>query len=442
MLQAYCWVVVMKNRNIAIIGNSPAAQILVILLQEKGRQIYRISSVEDEKKYMPFYANDLDLGILGRVCEKTGLDIHSLEDKERKIRIGFQEGKSLDCHSSMEGFRDKLEKAYPDEHQGLAVLFADIEGIGEEWASFIKNDFHSKGVSMKKSAKYATTTVKDYLKRIKIGTSDISKILYAMLPIGDVTFPVFSGYISTQFFDNHHLKENPWKEIARRANRISEKISVEDIKKVSVALGESPSTEPAILAQADSVIDLRFFPIKGGMDGENMHKVIWGGRLHTDGLDEERIYYLTAGEDVSLRLWTDLYGTQSKKNHWNFEMLIREDQGQTEESISKLLKGFLAREYGAKVRVEELFSPGYFENAFDGQYGYGWAFNKKQVMSDPTNLYSPQSEALVRRGFWGFAWFSAALNIYHLLTTQTATEKKYIVKDVQRKENELDEIHV
>ena len=66
---------------------------------------------------------------------------------------------------------------------------------------------------------------------------------------------------------------------------------------------------------------------------------------------------------------------------------------------------------------------------FDTNKGYMWAFSTKQSLLDPTYAFFKKKESVFTINYWGFAWFSAAFNIYNILLNKTDFSNQYYIYD-------------
>ncbi len=414
-------------KKIAVIGNGPTGQILALLLKDFCKCV-RVVDRTDEKNCVPFYANDIERGILKQFCDVAGISLQTCECGMRKIHIVPGDGKPFCCDSSMDSFRRGLEERFPEQKEAIGRLFADIEDVGEEWATLIRNHFDASRGSMKKSAAYANMTLARYLERAGISGPDVKEILFTVLPVGDVTFSVFAGYFYTQFFDIHILCQDLWKEIAGKAAGLETVVTAGHLENIVIEKETEGQAEEGILKNMDGVIDLRCSRLTG-RPAENTRKRIWAGTFSTCQLDESRIYHLAMCDGGFLRLWKNLYLPWRKEDQWQFEALMEESSRMDDKKVSDLVKRQVRDCLGADIHVKSVCGPDYFAAHYDTPYGYMWAFNPGQSRMDPSDLYKKQKMPCIRMGYWGFAWFSAAFCLYHILLTQTEWGEQYILKE-------------
>lgn len=415
----------MKNKRIAVIGNSPVGQLLTLMLD--GRyEVVRVTDCEKKPECIPFYANDIERGILKQFCIIAGIPFQDAAGGRPRMNIALDSKRQFCFESSYVSFREKILKHYPQYREAVKRLFLDIKGAGEEWSTFIKNNFDPAGARMKTSAKYAGMTVDKYLGKIGLLDSDIRRIMHAVLPVGDVTFPVFAGYLYTQFFDNHILRQNIWEEIDSLAEERGSCICLDDLKSAAVEDAGKESGGKLVLENADGVIDLRCLDLKEGQT-ENTRKQIWEGFCGARGLDDKVIYHAKTEEGILVRLWKSLYAPARSKNQWQFELLAEKKDGFDAGAAVCFIKEKMREYYDADIEIDlnSVYAPEYLEKHYDSACGYRWAFNAKQAMEDPVNLYKRQKSPYIKCGYWGFAWLSAAFFLYHAVEKQVEWGGKY-----------------
>lgn len=241
-----------------------------------------------------------------------------------------------------------------------------------------------------------------------------------------MTFAVFAGYLYTQFFDNHILSKDIWKELCLLGGKLGSSSILYDLNRVIVEEEEKKNTGNLILNNIDSVIDLRCsdFIVQ---QADNTNKLVWGGFFFTDKLNENVIYYLEIKNGIYIRFWKSLYQPNRKGKRWQFELLAEKNRTLNAQKTAQLIRDKLREYFNIEIGIEtnSVYSPDYFARYFDCSYGYMWAFNLRQSMNDPTNLYSKQKSSDIKGGYWGFAWFSAAFCLYNAIKKQVEWKGKY-----------------
>lgn len=162
--QVFYWGLIMKNKRIVIIGNSPVGQLLTLMLDD-SYEVIRVRDCEEKWECVPFYANDIERGILKQFCSITNIPFETSNSNEVSIDLIYDEKKHFYCNSSFDSFQKKIKLNYPQHQEAIAQLFQDIKDVGEEWSAFIKNNFDVTTCKMKKSAKHVGMTVEQYLKK-------------------------------------------------------------------------------------------------------------------------------------------------------------------------------------------------------------------------------------------------------------------------------------
>ena len=410
----------MNNKKKAIIIGNGIATSLIGLLINCHFEVCKITDSKDERKVYPFYSNDIAKGIMRQFCEDVNLSFDIDEAEPHKLQIGSLWG-TIDCEFQIESFQNALIDKYPKYESCIEELFHTIKELGLEWISFLENHFSCKGLKMKYSVKYNGTTLKQYLERIGIDDIGLTELLFTLLPIREVTLPVYAGYVYTQYFDHHVLKEDVWSELENPCAQKSTIKQVADINQLTV--GTEVMDGESVLEEADCIVDLR---IKEPLQlYENNNKVVIRGTVTSDCFDGDYEYHINLQEEKNIRIWKILYNSQSYEKEakdWQFELTVpKRESGEYSIVIDKVqteLRDFFGKE--VTINKDQLLYGEYFQRNFnckDGA-GYTWAFNVKQSRMDPTNMFKKHKDNYLQCSHWGFAYFSQAYHIYNIIMQQ------------------------
>ncbi len=419
----------MDKYKIAIIGNSPISDVVSLLLGEKF-EITRWKDTRKQPDYFPYFANDLKTGILENFIKKTNLQF--VEECSPDLEICYNVDSIFSCHSNFQDFSVTLKSDFNEYIDELNIFLTDIERIGREWKQFIDNDFNSKRIGMIYSSKFFNKTLVNYLKKIGLYSSPIYQICQTILPISDVSFAVFSGYLYTQFLDNHFLKKNLIKELRVESSyKIKEKV-VSELAKLNL----KPIFQNDVYREKyNCIVDLResfdndFFKT----ENENVKQIAVLGEfiLKERRLKPGKVYYFNKRDGVSLRIWSDLFDENDMK--FQFEMFIDETLifDISEIELRKLIFAKLKHDFNIPIESEKFlfYTPSQIKKFYDTNRGYMWAFSIEQTLLDPTFIFSKKQKGILKINYWGFAWFSAAFSIYNLILNSVDFSNNYYIYD-------------
>lgn len=432
-----------ERKTVAIMGNGLSAVAATLLLADEY-DVLRICEGNNQLKGIPFYPNDISSGIMGQYLEDIGLGYLKSAKKITNVVL-FVNEKRLDLGNSFDEFGHILKSCYPEEEEKLNVFFDTVRKIGQEWTSFIENRFNSKAVKFVYSPKYMISLDKAF-EKFQITNVDLQEILSAFLPVKDVAFAVYSGFLYTQFFDMNALECNIWEALNSMAEKsISEVVMVKDLGELMYHTEEEPFMEEAFKEEEELVLAdilINFTNRKKQGDNVNENLSVYRGNMidAEDVLNSHDFYLLRLAETGNVRIWNDsAFDLSVKDGNWQFELTCQADIPQN--ILIEQLEGQLQKYFDLSLSIEKgkIYGPAFYEKAFDANSGSGycWAFNVKQSMKDPTNLIKKQKSTDFSCSYWGFAWLSAAYNVYNAVNNQmvhTGNELKIVRK--KRKSNE------
>lgn len=426
-----------KKANIVVLGNGVSAMLVAILLSNN----YTIVSISDstlKRGVLPFYPNDMIFGIMKQFfCD---LDIDDLETSKciSKVKL-FVNQHWIEMGNSLNDLENFLEANYLDEADNLKKLFSAIREVGKEWESFIKNRFDSRNVKFVQSPKYMNSLQKTFDK-FNIQNNELRSILSSFIPVSDVSFTVYAGYIYTQFFDMNATSYNVWEFIHKLADeKISKSVVVKDIKELDILKETDACLDADIVECADSIIDFRGITKVTLHENENQ-TILRGAIADKKTVFEKDIFYLIKIDDKhSIRIWHEnAFDYSNIKGTWQYEFVSsKADCEILLNQLQEWLQEFI--DPTIYLEKEKVCNSNYFEKEFDviGGSGYCWAFNQKQSMKDPTNLFTKHKSAYINCSYWGFAWFSAAYHAFNVVQNQMEfTENKLKIVRKKGKQNE------
>lgn len=419
----------MNDYKIAIIGNSPVSEIVSLLLGNNFEVTCYKDTVETAVCY-PYFANDLNEGILKKFIEKTNISLH--ERNLPDIEIKYDKCATFVCQPTFENFSNTLKSEFCEHFKKIEIFLNDVEKIGKEWKDFIENDFDSNKTRMIYSAKFFDKTLEKYFKKIGLKSQPIFQICQTILPVLDVSFSVFSGYLYTQFFDNHILKEQLWKEIKLQSLARIKEIKVDKLP--NLRFEKTTINEPS-KEKFNCIIDLRedgannnFFNKTN--DNVSQFAILGTICLKNQVLEKNRLYCFKDINRSSLRIWSNF---ESCNTEFQFELYINGDNLDFNNSLNyndfvlNTIRNYLGDSEITDIDI--IYNHKQIKKMFDTNKGYMWAFSTKQSLLDPTYAFFQKKESVFTINYWGFAWFSAAFNIYNILLNKTDFSNQYYIYD-------------
>ncbi|MBL1228799.1 hypothetical protein IW492_06075 [Enterococcus sp. BWB1-3] len=407
------------NKRIGIIGNNLSGDLAASLLKKKYEVLRFTDQIEDVSVY-PFFGNDLKTGIMKQFFEDTVED--SLEIRKNAVQLSIVLDKEEYVYEmNIQSFQKKLENDFPKEVEGINYFFSEIERIGIEWSEFITSRFDGKKVKFSASAKYYNKNVEEVIEYIGIQDPTFIRIIKTLIPVKEVTFSVFAGYLYTQFFDICALPFDALAYCQKVGKQSSEQRIVHDISELKI---EKFSNDTAEFEETmDAVIDLR----QVTKSSENSIKVGYLSPQIT--LASDTLYLINQGDQIITKVWNSQLLNYNAPSQWCFEGVSynREtiSMGQVEECLTPFVTSSSETEVVDDSKINQRF------DVVNGA-GYAWAFSKKESLKDPTNLIRKHTSTDFSCTHWGFAWFSAAYHILNVVDNQmNFTSDRYKISEMR-----------
>lgn len=384
----------MLKKKIAIWGNDIIADILSLIAPNEW-SIYKICSSPNTRMPYPYYANDINDGVLKYFAIQSGLfDIVDFKKSARSIVILTDNGNYI-FPCSFEGFWRRLIYYFPNEKDGLCLLSNNIRIIGTEWRNWIANGFATRMGEMKYSAKYSKYTVSDINLLFNIHNSEIREILWALVPKKDIAISVLSGYLFTQCFDINAFKDDLFRWIHEQSQ-----------ERITTLQNETESVH-----EADIIID----SANRLSSGFSLHLNSGYGMFKIDGYDKtlQNIVFYSYNSKFWIRIWNRRTLNQKANDEWWFEYIAFSKEIDIYRFIRKNIKSIFQRD----VILSNCYNSESLVNSFSNTIagGFSWAFSPSESMHDPLHLIIKKCPNRLSYGQWGYAWFVAAFDLYRQL---------------------------
>lgn len=410
------------EKLVALIGNNVAGDLLTLLLPENYKVI-KISSKETSSQYMPYYPNDITNGIMKQFLTDTGIIVKRKKKVIRKVSVIVNHNFYI-MEASFHGFIEALGSYFPQANTEIKSFVETVEKIGIEWKSFIKSKFDPGAVRFTESSKYMGMSLEKACEKYGF-PGELKELLLSIVPVRDISFSVYSGYLYTQFFDINALDGDIWKDISQLAGSRQKKIVVSNLKHMKLQKGKKvEEVEEKICCVLDFRPRLKEIP-----EENESKKVIRGMFFNSKAvLEDDTLYIAQIDDGCNVKIWnsTALH-LEDRNAGWQFEITDMCGIAHTE-IISKLEK-WVCVQINSDIRVcsDTVTEEHYFDGMYDvnNDSGYCWAFNKSQSLLDPTNLFRKQTDTYFNCSHWGFAWFSAAYNAYNAILRQMYFKDEY-----------------
>nr|WP_218776225.1 hypothetical protein [Enterococcus sp. 4G2_DIV0659] len=368
----------------------------------------------------PFFGNDLKTGIMKQFFEDTVED--SLEIRKNAVQLSIVLDKEEYVYEmNIQSFQKKLENDFPEEVDGINYFFSEIERIGVEWSDFITGRFDGKKVKFSASAKYYNKNVEDVIEHIGIQDRTLIRIIKTIIPVKEIAFSVFAGYLYTQFFDVCALPFDALTYCQKVGKQSAEQRMIHDISRFKI---EKCSNDTAEFAETmDAVIDLRQTMKSSG----NSIKV--GSLSSQIELSSDTLYLINQGDQIITKVWNRQLLNYNAPSQWCFEAVSYAQEtismGQVEECLTPFVTSSSETGVVDDLKINQKF------DVVNGA-GYAWAFSKKESLKDPTNLIRKHTSTDFGCTHWGFAWFSAAYHILNVVDNQmNFTSDRYKISEMR-----------
>lgn len=410
----------MNKKRIGIIGNSLSGDLAASLLKNEYT-VLRFTDQSDCLPAYPFFGNDLKTGIMKQFFEDTVEEMPKIRKNAVQLSIVLDKEEYL-YEMNIQNFQKKLEIDFPEDAEGINCFFSEIERIGIEWSEFIMNRFDGTKVKFSASAKYYNINVEEVIENIGIQSHSFIRIIKTIIPVKEVAFSVFAGYLYTQFFDICAVPFDALAYCHSVGKKASEQKIVRDISELNVEKLSS-DTEGLDEEKLHAVVDLR----QSTKSSENSIKV--GTLSPRIALASDTLYLINQGDQIITKVWNSHILNYNSQFQWCFEAVSYNQEVISMSQVEKCLTRFMTR-----FRETEVLDNTRLNQRFDlvNGAGYAWAFSKKESLKDPTNLIRKHTLTDFSCTHWGFAWFSAAYHILNVVNNQMKfTYDRYKISELR-----------
>lgn len=407
------------NKRIGIIGNSLSGDLAASLL-EKEYEVLRFTDQSEDVSVYPFFGNDLKTGIMKQFFEDTVKELPEIRKNALQLSIVLDK-KEYIYEMNIQSFQKKLTTDFPADAEGINYFFSEIERIGIEWSEFITRRFDGKKVKFSTSAKYYNKNVQEVIEHIGIQSSSFIRIIKTIIPVKEVAFSVFAGYLYTQFFDICALPFDAVAYCQKAGKQSSVQKKVQDLSDLKVEKLSQDIDEAEEIVQA--VVDLRQTTKSSG----NFIKV--GSLSPRSALASDTFYLINQEDQIITKVWNSQLLNYKAPSQWCFEAVSYRQETisirQVEEALTTFVNRISENDVVDDTKLNQKF------DVVDGS-GYAWAFSKKESLKDPTNLIRKHTSTDFNCTHWGFAWFSAAYHILNVVDNQmNVTTDRYKISEMR-----------
>lgn len=409
------------NKRIGIIGNSLSGDLAASLLK-KEYEVLRFTDQSEDVSIYPFFGNDLNTGIMKQFFEDTVKELPEIRKNALQLSIVLDKEEYV-YEMNIQSFQKKLTTDFPVDAEGINYFFSEIERIGIEWSEFITRKFDGKKIKFSISAKYYNKNVEEVIENMGIKNSYFIRIIKTIIPVKEIAFSVFAGYLYTQFFDVCALPFDALMYCQKSGKQSAKQKIVRDLSNLKVEKFSQNTDESKEILHA--VIDLR------QTTKSNRNSIKVGSLSSQIALSSNTLYLINQGDQVITKVWNSQLLNYNAPSQWCFEAVSYSQEIISIEQVEECLTPFMKKISETKVIDDAKLNQRF--DVVDGA-GYAWAFSKKESLKDPTNLIRKHTSKEFSCTHWGFAWFSAAYHIFNVVDNQmNVTSDRYKVSELEWK---------
>lgn len=331
-------------------------------------------------------------------------------------------------------YQNQLIELFPSDKDNLQTFFSEVYDIGQEWLLLLQT---GSIFSVKKMMKYRDTLYSDFVQQY-FSNPSLVNLLNADIPRTNVTLPVMAGYISTQVFDCHIIKQNytdlfsiftKYLENSNvsifRDENISEILRNETDNNFILKTKKSTCSSSWLISTFDENNTYKtYFPelntnkfdiksydpiclITAKIKIDKTYNQIIPKLFYSSKSPIETLHSLENGESnnsLKIRIFSN--------NEYLFiqgEFPPEYDEAQSRKSIIEIAKS----KYNISIQSNNQitwFSADDIERHFGYSKGFAhrWAFRKNETSMNPFS-HTTEIKNLLTTGHWGTAWFTAAI---------------------------------
>lgn len=298
------------NKRIGIIGNSLTGDLAASLLKN-NYEVFRFTDQTGQLPVHPFFGNDLNTGIMKQFFKDNDMELPESRKNAVQLAIVLDKDEYL-YEMDIWSFQKKLEIDFSEDAEGITSFFSEIKRIGIEWSEFIVNRFDGKKVKFFASSKYYNKNVEEVVESMGIQSPTFMKIIKTILPVKEVAFSVFAGYLYTQFFDVCAVPFDVLDYCRSMGKKASEQKAVHDLSDLKVEKLPD-SIDRLVENTVHAVVDLR----PSVKSSENSIKI---GYLSTQlELASDTLYLINQEDRLITKVWNSHILNYEANSQWYFE---------------------------------------------------------------------------------------------------------------------------
>lgn len=370
-----------------ILGNSLNTLLISAYCEKCGIEYKRFYT--SALSAYPFYFNDYNNGMMGRVIRTLGIDFVQ-EEKEHFSIISDKH--ILTIGRSLHDLFQVIAEIKPQLQPGLEKFEGLVRETGDEWKSVSENNFRINPVLNSAMVKNFMKTYQDMLKQ-HFPDEEAVDVFLSLVPRKDISFNTAAGYLANQVFDGgyrhniigtliHRLQEGLNKDNSVRIENFGQIITDTGLKRISDRDRAYPYKfiiTTVDMRQSDQYLMLIYLKIKKA-ESLQEYNFLYSDRLKELGVTQTILSH--TGGHYQL----DVY-------YVNKELSLI----QIAEAVGELTGDF---EITGAVSYEEL------REQYACSNFAGWAFDVQENRKNPVQCLNNNVIDLSR---WGTAYFTSTM---------------------------------